>query len=1343
MARDDRFGFRPSSFGGRGARASLGRDWLPTRALGGVSTWCRGTPEAPLAPVGQRHPHVRRLLGAISLVALLASGGQAFAATAMWQGSDGGNWFVDANWAWSGQTPTSADEARVDSGGPIIVTGTTAQAANFLLGLGSTGTMTVNGTLETASATFGYSAGASGVLTVSAGSWTNASSLSIGGSGSGTLTLASGGTVHAGDTYLGAGIGGSSGTLAVAGASSFTTTGTLFVGYGGSTVTTGGSGTLSVTSGTVQSAAANIADGIAATGTATVSGSGSLWTNTGLLVVGGGGVGSLTVDAGGRVVTGSAEIGHGTTASGSSLVVSGSGSSFESTGAFFLGSNGDATLSVDTGATVTTGDTVIGRHSTSSATVDGAGSTWTAGALTIGGDRSDPTGTAGNGSLTVRAGAEVDSAAVMIGDAAGATGAATVTGTGSTWSAGASTIGVGTYGTGTLTIEGGATATSGRGIVGWNVGGAGTASVTGTGSAWTIANELYVGNEGNGTLSVTAGGRVASRDGYVGTIGGSTSSATIDGTGSIWDMSGAFVGGYSSGSTATVTVRDGGQLRAVQGTLGTLAGSHGTMTVTGSGSTWSAYDDGATAYAGYINVGLYGSGALSVTNGGAVNAVRLYIGNDVGSSGTVSVTGSGSRITTSDRLYVGAAGSGELTVSNGAVVSASRINIGYLGGSSGTLNIGAASGQAAAAPGTIDADAIFLGAGTAKIVLNHTSTAYEIRSAISGTGTIVVESGATTLSGANTYTGGTIITGGTLVGTAASFGTGTITNNAPLELNQATNASLANALAGAGTLTKTGAGTLELTGSSAGFTGATVLASGGLKVNGSLAGSVVTAQSGTVLSGSGTVGGVVAQSGATVSPGNSPGTLTVAGNYVQASGSVYNAEVVPGASTSDLISVTGTATIASGATLNVVKYGSGTFAPGARYTVLSAAGGVTGAYVVTGDTAISPFYGLTAVYDANNVYLDAAQTRSFAAAAGTPNQVAAASGLQSLAPSSALRLAVGGVSTDTAARAAFDALSGEIHASVKTALIEDGRFVRNAAIDRLRTAFGAVGAGSGASAGPVGAEGLTFWTTGYGAWGATAGDGNAARLSHDIGGVLIGADAPVFDGWRFGVMAGYGHANYSVTDRSSSGSSDNYSIGAYGGTAIGNLCLRLGTAYTWNDVATTRRAAFTGFSDTLTAKERIGLFQAFADVGQRFDFGAVAVEPFGGLAYVGLDAGGFGERGGAAALTASGGSTSVGFSTLGVRTSARFDIAGYAFTASGSLGWRHAFGSTTPSAALAFAGSAPFSVAGAPIARDAAVVEAGLSSTLGENLALGISYTGQFGSGLQSQGVRGNLSLKF
>ncbi|MGV1978738.1 autotransporter-associated beta strand repeat-containing protein [Agrobacterium sp. 22-210-1] len=615
---------------------------------------------------------------------------------------------------------------------------------------------------------------------------------------------------------------------------------------------------------------------------------------------------------------------------------------------------------------------------------------------------------------------------------------------------------------------------------------------------------------------------------------------------------------------------------------------------------------------------------------------------------------------------------------------------------------------------------------------------------ISGAGHVrKTGSGTLTLTGLNTYAGGTMIDAGTLIGSVTSFGSGRITDNAALIINQTTDATFANVIDGDGSLTKTGSGTLELTGNSSSFTGSTDLSQGGLKVNGSLAGSIVTVRNGTVLSGSGTVGGVVALSGSTIAPGNSPGTLTVVGNYSQAVGSTYQAELTPRTSISDKIAVGGTAEIVNGAILNVSKYGSNSpYALDAHYTVLTATGGVTGTYILTGNTWISTFYSMVADYDVSNVYVDAKQTRAFSSAGKSRNQVAVADGLQSLPTGNTLRDTIAMSQTDEEARSAFNQLTGEVHSSIKGAVVEDSQFIRSAAIDRLRSAFETVGASANSSA-AYGVDGLSVWSNGYGSWRQTEGDGNAASMSHNLGGFVAGADAPVFDNWRLGVLAGYGHSNYNANERASSGSSDSYTVGAYGGTQLGNIGLRFGTAYSWNDISTSRNVGFADLTDRLSGKYDAGLFQAFGEAGYRMDLGSVAFEPFAGLAHVSLDSDGFTEKGGLAGLATNGGSTDVTFSTLGLRSATTFAVGEYSLTAAGSVAWRHAYGNTTPTTNFNFAGSDAFGIAGLPIATDAALIDLGLSTNLNPNVSLGISYTGQFANGSQSQGVRGNLNVKF
>jgi autotransporter-associated beta strand protein len=224
--------------------------------------------------------------------------------------------------------------------------------------------------------------------------------------------------------------------------------------------------------------------------------------------------------------------------------------------------------------------------------------------------------------------------------------------------------------------------------------------------------------------------------------------------------------------------------------------------------------------------------------------------------------------------------------------------------------------------------------------------------------------GTTVLAGPNTYTGATNVNAGTLRAGAANafspFSAFSVASGATLDFNSFnqtigslagagnvtlgtatlttgngnTSTTFSGAISGTGGLTKSGSGTLLLTGISS-YTGATTVNAGTLSVNGSIANSAVTVNAGGTIGGIGTVGNTTINGG-TLSPGNSIGTLTVQGNLVLTAAAAYIVEVSP--TSADRTNVTGTASLAG--TVQAV------FGPGAyiarSYTILSATGGLGG-----------------------------------------------------------------------------------------------------------------------------------------------------------------------------------------------------------------------------------------------------------------------------------------------------------------------------------------------------------------------------------------------------------------
>jgi outer membrane autotransporter protein len=546
-----------------------------------------------------------------------------------------------------------------------------------------------------------------------------------------------------------------------------------------------------------------------------------------------------------------------------------------------------------------------------------------------------------------------------------------------------------------------------------------------------------------------------------------------------------------------------------------------------------------------------------------------------------------------------------------------------------------------------------------------------------------------------------------------------------------------------------------LANNAAGVLGDVTVAGGAAFNNDGTAGLVTNAGT---LTGVGTLAGVANVAGGIVAPGQGIGTLNVAGNVSFAAGSIYQVQVNT-AGQSDRIAATGTATL-NGGTVQVLAE-DGTYQPLTTYTILTAAGGVTGQFasVTTNYAFLTP----TLFYDPTQVRLQLARNSlDFASIAFTPNQSATGRGVEGLGLGNPVYDAVLTASAPEA-RAAFDLLSGEIHATAITTAIETSRFVREAALNRLRglgsplafaggptvpAAFAADLPGRAPIVSPVPVRMVEprvfgLWGQGFGSWGRTDSNGNAARADRSTGGFLFGADATFDERWRVGFAGGYSRTTFDVNDRLSSGELESFNGAVYAGASLGAVQVRLGAAASFDQYETRRTVAFRGFGDTLRADYDGSTLQAFGELGYRLAFGAAIVEPFVGAAAVRVSTDGFAESGGGAALGLRGTDTDVGYTTLGVRAEAALGFGAPLFVR-GMLGWRHAFGDTTPTTLAAFrSGSPGFGVAGLPVDRDSLVAEAGLDWRVSDRATIGISYTGAIGERAQDHGLRGTVAIRF
>ena len=494
------------------------------------------------------------------------------------------------------------------------------------------------------------------------------------------------------------------------------------------------------------------------------------------------------------------------------------------------------------------------------------------------------------------------------------------------------------------------------------------------------------------------------------------------------------------------------------------------------------------------------------------------------------------------------------------------------------------------------------------------------------------------------------------------------------------------------------------------------------------------------LGGNGIVGTLINYG--TVAPGNSVGTLTVAGDYIAHPGSVLHIEVDPDNSYDRLI-VGGNAALDGTLALR-----GGPFRPGIAYNFLTLTDSTKSLSGNFGEID-SPLLFLTPSLmsgGGTGLAFNVARNQVRLADYGyTANQRAVASAMDAVssAPPAALSAEYDDVLNATARTlpGLMDALSGEGHASVQSVLTAQGEQWVSAVTQRLNDGF----------AQEIGREVRPLWVSVQRQWADLGGEDGSADTRGRSYGLYLGADTALPGGWRAGGAIGLHDGRIETDARGTYTDSQSYTAAVYGARQwlvhdSGALTWRVSAAYTHYDLDG-RRSLSAGGAQTLKARYDARQLQAFTELG--YAFGArheLVLEPFGRFAWSGLRSEGFSESGGSAALQARSREEQTASLTLGLRLHGEMPVASDSNARwKAELGWRHARGDLTPKRHMAFAGAPDigFTVAGAPLARNA--LQMGLNAELdvGKDIAVGAQYNGQIGGGNRNHAGSLFLNIRF
>ena len=604
--------------------------------------------------------------------------------------------------------------------------------------------------------------------------------------------------------------------------------------------------------------------------------------------------------------------------------------------------------------------------------------------------------------------------------------------------------------------------------------------------------------------------------------------------------------------------------------------------------------------------------------------------------------------------------------------------------------------------------------------------------------------------------GGTVQNGTMLVTTYQLTG-GTLAANATINANTAFDlraGTVNGVLAGAGTVTKTTAGTVTLNGMNT-YTGATNVNAGTLQGVGSV--NTLTVNGGTFAPGNGTAGS----------------SMTVTGSLAFQSAALFAVQVNP--ATASFANVTGNATLGGAAV-------SATFAAGSyvakQYTIVQATGLVSGTFnpTVVNSNLPSNFHtGLS--YDAHDAYLNLALNFAPGTGPGTGlngNQQNVGNALTNFFNTSGSIPAVFGslspaglsqASGETATGAqqtTFDAMSlflglltdpfiggrGDNIAAgtVATPFAEfdasNAYAAKNPARSQSeRDAYAAIYRKSPAMVTPFN-PGWSVWAAGFG--GSQTTNGNPTLGSNSVtsrlGAVAVGADYRFSPSTIAGIAFAGGGTNFSVAN-GGNGRSDLFEAGAFVRHTVGPAYFTAALAYGWQDITTDRTVTIAGI-DQLRARFNGNAWSGRIEDGYRFATSWMGITPYAAGQFTTFDLPAYAEQAivGASTFALAYGAKSVTDtrSEVGVRMDKSWAMPDSIFTLRGRFAWAHDY-NTDRSIGATFQTlpGASFIVNGAAQSADKALTTASAEMKWQSGVSLAATFEGEFSGNSSSYAGKG------
>jgi autotransporter-associated beta strand protein len=757
------------------------------------------------------------------------------------------------------------------------------------------------------------------------------------------------------------------------------------------------------------------------------------------------------------------------------------------------------------------------------------------------------------------------------------------------------------------------------------------------------------------------------------------------------------------------------------------------------------------AYTAVIASEITGDGRLVKTDLGTLvlTATNTYTGGTTISAGTLALSGAGSLGSATELVADGtldiSAANTDTSIANltgtGSVVLGARAltltaangSFGVVDGAAGTLNKGGAGTWSLTGAGS-QADTLNVQAGTLELAsgasLGSQTTTIAAGASLRNGGTFVGTAGNDALALAGTFVGSASFLDGNdqvQIAEGANFSQAAFDGGAgvdTLDITSSTTLTLSPTLAtGFENLVKRGAGALTLNGAVDGFSESITLAGGTAQLaNANIVTNQMNIQSGVTVTGTGSLSGGLMNAGV-LSPGNSPGTIHIGGNYVQAASGTLISQITR--SGTDRLEVAGNAVLAGTHQIQV-EYG--LYLDGTTHTLIHAAGGISGTFE---PVQLNP----SALMSADHEIGATSETVSFTRQATTTitdpdtNQGRFAQWLDE-------RIAAGGLTPEMTSY--IDTLLQQPTAEQAKSLLgqvaEPPAAISQGSVSTLgagyaRTVFDRFALGDGVQCGPAQASSDVVncsWMQGLRQWGDADGDRFGPSYDWTTDGGQLGFDRRLFS-WTVGATFGYAQTDLADAQGATNALRSKMG-GVYASYAAGPIGFDALTFYSSNDNRTQRSVLFGSESQAARASFDSDSYGVGARISYRLTEETRAlVRPFAELFYDRIEGARFAERDAGAGNLAVRIHDREGLrGTAGLQLAEQYEGHGHVFRPALEIGVAHQFEDTQSTLDVQpFSGGEFFRAQSVALDRTSYVAKASLGISLGKNAGLTLGYSGE------------------